>query len=166
MKRFITLGISCIGSIDWIDVGPGPGPGKLAFCFVGVESHGARVCLWCPPTPCTASARAGRFLRFIGGFGLHRASGRRSTNAYKCTPNGTNPIQSNQVEVNVSKSTQGIQFISLGILNWLIWLNWLHYLNWFTINSNNSINSTSATNSISPICFQYLTFFNYIHFVH
>jgi hypothetical protein len=86
-----------------------------------VLNHMALVCVCgAPHTPSTASARAGRFLRFIGGFGLHRASGRRSTNAYKCTPNGTNPIQSNQVEVNVSKSTQGIQFISLGILNWLI----------------------------------------------
>jgi hypothetical protein len=86
-----------------------------------VLNHMALVCVCgAPHTPSTASARAGRFLRFIGGFGLHRASGRRSTNADKCTPNGTNPIQSKQVEVNVSKSIQGIQFISLGILNWLI----------------------------------------------
>jgi hypothetical protein len=42
-----------------------------------------------PPTPSTASALAGRFLGLIGGFGLHRASGRRSTNAGTCTPNGT-----------------------------------------------------------------------------
>jgi len=73
-----------------------------------------------PHTPSTASARAGRFLRFIGGFGLHRASGRRSSNADKCTPNGANLIKSNQVEVKLFKSIQPIQLISLGILNWLI----------------------------------------------
>jgi hypothetical protein len=73
-----------------------------------------------PPTPSTASALAGRFLGLIGGFGLHRASGRRSSNADKCTPNGTHLMKLNQVEVKLFKSIQPIQIISLGILNRLI----------------------------------------------
>jgi hypothetical protein len=35
------------------------------------------------PTPPTASARAGRFLGLIGGFGLHRAPGRRNTTVHQ-----------------------------------------------------------------------------------